>query len=651
MTLVVGAYSQLSSGTPLEVLERALVEVYKPLLTYIYNNPELKIHLYLPGPIYEWFELSHPEMNMLIGDLVKKEQVELLTGSYQQALLHTVQGRDRSGQLEATTTIIRKRFGKRSRSAWFFNQIWTPTYVSAMHLGMLERLVISGYDRLHDLHVALEPFSMQELGKTIEVFITDDGVNNLIARLRSGEMEAKEFSEALEALQFDPSNRYHTLIINLDDLLQAYALKPTLPPPIELFTQIFETCYAKIGGESELLSAIPVGSIKERGYLGASWYGRDTSLVDINTFNEVLIKYEELNHLYGRLLYLVNLNRIFRKNKDIKKRVNSLLLKAASGAPFVLDSSGGCYRRSYRSYVYRHLNEAEKLLNNYEEIPYPREVDLDYDGREELVWMGKNIGVVIDPLGGALSEINFLPTGWNYGNTFSGYGVEANRLSLHSLQDGTFQRSFNDVFMGANSKLEEYGKGLSRLVYDCAAKSYLLEVDSKNSNEVYATSLFEELPFNLGNIEVKKHFIFRSQTIVTTFTLTNRGKRTSKGLFGSELNLAIGLKEGPLSFYTIEKNRNRSLIEGRMVAPNLKNVRVSDDLNRTIISIASDNRFDLFKDDYWVRLATVMGMEELYSHTLLLPLWEFNLAPDEEVTWTVAFRIERRARRPRKEKE
>jgi hypothetical protein len=87
------------------------------------------------------------------------------------------------------------------------------------------------------------------------------------------------------------------------------------------------------------------------------------------------------------------------------------------------------------------------------------------------------------------------------------------------------------------------------------------------------------------------------------------------------------------------------------VAPNLKNVRVSDDLNRTIISIASDSRFDLIKDDFWVRLPTVMGMEELYSHTLLLPLWEFNLAPGEEVRWTLAFRIERRAKRPSKERE
>ena len=651
MTLVLGAYSQLSSGTPLDVLERALSEVYKPLLTYIYNNPELKVHLYLPGPIYEWFELSHPEMNMLIGDLVKKEQLELLTGSYQQALLHTVQGKDRSGQLEATTTIIRKRFGKRSRSAWFFNQIWTPTYVSAMHLGMLDRLVISGYDRLHDLHVALEPFTMQELGKTIEVFVSNDGVNNLIANLRSGEVELKEFTEELEALQFDTSSRYHTLMVNLDDLLQATALKPSLPSPIELFTQILESCFAKIGGSSELLTAIPVGSIKERGYLGASWYGRDSSLVDINAFNEVLIKYEELNHLYGRLLYLVNLNRIFRKNKDIKKRVNSLLLKAASGAPFVLDSSGGCYRRSYRSYVYRHLNEAEKLLNNYEEIPYPRSVDLDYDGVEELVWVGKNIGVVVDPVGGALSEINFLPTGWNYGNTFCGYGAEANRLSLHSLQDGSFQRSFSDVFLAADTKLGEYGKGLSRLVFDTASSNYNLEVDSKNSNEIYATNLFKNLPFNLGELEVKKHFIFRSQTIIATFTLSNRGKRPSKGIFGSELNLAIGMKEGPLSFYTIEKNRNRGLVEGHLVAPNLKNVRVSDDLNRTIISIASDSRFDLIKDDFWVRLPTVMGMEELYSHTLLLPLWEFNLAPGEEVRWTLAFRIERRAKRPSKERE
>ena len=252
--------------------------------------------------------------------------------------------------------------------------------------------------------------------------------------------------------------------------------------------------------------------------MGASWYGRDSSLVDINAFNEVLIKYEELNHLYGRLLYLVNLNRIFRKNKDIKKRVNSLLLKAASGAPFVLDSSGGCYRRSYRSYVYRHLTKlriAQQLRrDSLSAFGRPR-----YDGVEELVWVGKNIGVVVDPVGGALSEINFLPTGWNYGNTFCGYGAEANRLSLHSLQDGSFQRSFSDVFLAADTKLGEYGKGLSRLVFDTASYNYTLEVDSKNSNEIYATNLFKNLPFNLGELEVKKHFIFRSQTIITTFTL------------------------------------------------------------------------------------------------------------------------------------
>ncbi|MFA7370657.1 MAG: alpha-amylase/4-alpha-glucanotransferase domain-containing protein [Sphaerochaetaceae bacterium] len=628
------------------MLERALAEVYKPLLTYIYKNSALKIHLYLPGPTYEWFELNHPEMNMLIGDLVKKEQLELLTGSYQQALLHTVQGKDRSGQLEATTTLIRKRFGKRSRSAWFFNQIWTPTFVSAMHMGMLERLVISGYDRLHDLHVALEPFVMQELGRTIEVFVTNDAVNTLVDELRQGEVDFKEFEERLEALSFDSSNIYQTLMIDLDSLLQASALQPNLPSAIELFTTIFEICQTKIGKESELLSSIPVGTIKERGYLPASWYGRDSSIVDINSFNEMLLKYKELNHLYGRLLYLVNLNRIFRKNKDIKKRLDVLLLKAASGGAFVLDSSAGCYRRNYRSYVYRHLNEAEKLLNQYEEIPYPREVDLDFDGYDELIWVGKTLGIVFDRLGASLSEINFLPTGWNYGNTFSGYAGEVNRLSFHALSDGSFQRSFSDVFLPANSKLEEYAKGQGRAVFDTAEELYTVEVDQKNQNELLAKRLFSALPFNLGDIEVTKHFIFRSQTIVVTFKLHNRGKRSVKGQFGSELNLAIGLKEGPLSFYTIEKNRNRRLVEGRMVGPNLKNVRSSDDLNRTIISIASDNRFNLFKDDFWVKLPTVMGMEELYSHTLLLPVWEFNLEADESVSWTLAFRIERRARRP-----
>ena len=643
MPLILGAYSQLPPGTPLPILERALSDAYKPVLTYIYKHPELRLHLYLPGTVLEWFEQNHPEMNMLIADLVKKEQLELFTGPYQQPVLQVLPGKDRSGQLETTTTFIRKRFGKRARTAWFYNQIWSPSFVSTMCMGMLDRLMISSYDRLHDVQVATDPFVMQDMGKTIEVFFSDDRIDRLVSLLGRGELSYKDFVEALANLRMDAGSNHHTVMVNLDMLLQACALNPSIPPVVDVLSSIAGRLFPE--GECSLLSSIPVGNITERGYLAGGWYGRDSTVTDIGCFNDMFIRHAELNHLYGRLLHTVDLARIFRRNKDVKRRVESLLVKASCGGAFVLDSSGGCYRGSLRKQCYRYINEAQRLLSSTEDIPYPQEADLDFDGMKELVWQGKNLGVIVDPKGGTIAEINYLPTGWNYGDTFTGYAAEAERLSMNAVPDGSFQRSFNDVFLSHDAQPEHVAKNMSRQAFDAGMHTYGLAVADKSQSEIVASYAFDALPFALGSLEVVKRFRFRTHTIVVDFSLKNRGKHRSRGLFGSELNLSVGLKDQvePL-IYTVEKSRNRNLAPGRVVAPNLKNFRIPDDVNRTLISFASDNRFTLLKDDFSVKLATVMGMEVLYQHTQVLPLWEFDLQPEEVLAWTIGFRIERRVR-------
>jgi hypothetical protein len=322
-----------------------------------------------------------------------------------------------------------------------------------------------------------------------------------------------------------------------------------------------------------------------------------------------------------------------------------LLVKASCGGAFVLDSSGGCYRGSLRKQSYRYINEALRLLGTAEEIPYPQETDLDFDGLRELVIQGKNLGVVVDPKGGTIAEINYLPTGWNYGDTFTGYAHEAQRLSMASLRDGSFQRTFNDLFLPHDTQPEHVAKYLSRQVFDCGSMPYTLEVADKSQSEIVANCLFESLPFGLGSLRLTKRYRFRTHTIVVEYTLENAGKHRSRGIFGSELNLSVGLKDQtePL-IYTVEKSRNRNLAPGKVVAPNLKNFRIPDDVNRTLISFASDNRFTLLKDDFSVKLATVMGMEVLYQYTQVLPMWEFDLQPGEVLGWTIGFRIERRVR-------
>lgn len=645
MPLILGAYSQLSPGTPLPVLERALAEVYKPVLTYVYKHPELRMHLYLPGTILEWFEQNHPEMNMLIADLVKKEQIELITGAYQQQVLHLLPSKDRSGQLESTTTFIRKRFGKRPRTAWFFNQIWNASFVSTMAMGVIDRLVISSYDRLHDQVVATEPFIMQDMGKTVEIFPYDDRLDILFSQFADGSIGIKEFSDSLSSMRFDQGDHYITVMLNLDKLLQAISIQTSVPPITEIFATVVEHLQVQTKKQDTvLLSSIPVGDLQVRGYLNSGWYGRDSSLIDIGSFNEMLIKYEELNHMYGRLLYLVDLARLYRKNKDTKKRVESLLVKAGSGGAFVLDPSGGSYRNSFRKHVYRHMNEAERILHTSEAIPYPRELDIDFDGRDEFVWLGKNIGVVVDPKGGTLAEINYLPTGWNYGDTFTGFAAESDRVSFPSIRDGSFQRSFNDVFLAHDSRIEHYAKHVQKQTFDTSDSIYEIEIPDKTQNEITTRCTLDHLPFGIGSIGISKRYRFRTHTIVVDFELENCGKHRSKGIFGSELNLSVGTKDNQITPYTVEKSRNRNLEEGRVVAPNLKNIRIPDPLNKTLLSFASDIRFTLHKDDFKVKLATVMGMEVLYEYTQILPLWEFDLHPGERMSWTIGFRIERRAR-------
>ena len=114
--VLIGAYSQIPAGSPTPVLERALESVFKPMLTYLHSNNGAVLQLYLSSFLMEWLEKTHPEVNMLIGDLSRMGRVELLTGSYDQSVLSLLSPKDRSNQIELNTTWIRKRYKQKNKT-------------------------------------------------------------------------------------------------------------------------------------------------------------------------------------------------------------------------------------------------------------------------------------------------------------------------------------------------------------------------------------------------------------------------------------------------------------------------------------------------------------------------------------------------------
>ena len=100
--------------------------------------------------------------------------------------------------------------------------------------------------------------------------------------------------------------------------------------------------------------------------------------------------------------------------------------------------------------------------------------------------------------------------------------------------------------------------------------------------------------------------------------------------------------------YTVEKSRNRILDDDNKVFSNLNNFRISDEHNKTMLSIATDIRFTLFKDESIVDITTMMGKESLYQYSLFLLTCPFDLKSGESKKWTIGWRLEKRATRQQK---
>lgn len=640
MSLYLGLYSQLGNATPAALLERALALAYKPILTHLYKNSSFACHLYLAGPILDWLENTHPEVNMLIADLCKKEQVELLTGTFSQQFVHLYPNKYRSMQIEEMTTYLRKRFAKRARTIWLYNQAWSAQSISTLRLCSIDRVIISSFDHRRQINGPSEPFVMQEMDKRVEIFPTCEKINSLIAELAQGKISQKHFLEALEEYKTAPRSDVTTIMINLDQLIMAHECGHSSLTPLEIFLEISSAFGEQ---ESQLLGSQEVGNIQNFHYLASGWYGQDSCTTELSHVNEMLLRYPELNHLYGKILYTAELIRLYRKGRDFKKRIESFLLKAMSGSSFVFDPSGGIYRPSYRKYAYKQLNEIEKILSTSEELSYPHRYELSMNGCAHFFFKGKKISATFNPKGGTLTDIVYVPTGWNYGDTFTGYQSECERLTLTNVPDGTFQNSFNDLFLASDVNLEAFDKSDTNSCFDTQSFTYTVNEESKSANEIISSYTFTDIPFHIGSIQVEKRFLFRLHAIVVEYRLTNVGDSTARGKFATELNLSVGTKDQHVQLYTTEGGRSRNFPLGKAHIPKVKNFRISDDINRTFLVIAAKERFSLCKEDALIRLETIAGSEVLYQYTTMVPIWPFTLKPNESLEATLGFRLERKA--------
>ena len=634
MRVLTGAYCQLGHGVPLPAFERVVETVFTPLLTLLHHRREVTLQLSLSIAFIEYLDTSHMPLSLLLADLCRSDKIELLGGTYHQPILNLIGPKDRSNQIEMMTTALRKRFAQRPKNFFSYAQIFSPAYINALNLCCMETVITSvegtgvGGSGYRD-----EPYLMQEMGKSVTIIPTNDAVSRAVRDYGAGTIT---FAALLRRVKEVQQSQTHFLMamVNLDQLVQGGI---TAGECDELFTLLLDhgsNPVEEILGEEECLP---------KGYLPVGWYGHDAERGGLSTINDLLVLDESLAYLYGRYITMVEHARLYKKDKDVRRRLESLIQRASAGTPFLYDAHASMVRPSIRTLLWRTISEMDSILSSLEDHTYVQVADYDLDELEEHLVISKNLSCVIDSKGGSLDELTYLPSLHNYGDAYALLdGMASSHSCLHPPHSGEKRRLFTDVILKAGTSLEEYDKRDGSTCLDLGRSCYRIEVLDRKATEFRASHTIMEHDLLPGSLELAKHYKVRQNTVFVEITITNLADEQATFIYGCEIPISLSTRSLPVSCMLMDGKKGSMAEESEMVRRGVKTIRVHDEPNSTMISLVCDNRFTLLKEDYTIGCRTTLGDETIYLHTLFMPAFTLDLESGEQKKITLGFRVERK---------
>ncbi|MBK5201539.1 MAG: DUF1926 domain-containing protein [Spirochaetaceae bacterium] len=622
MSYIVGCYSQIPHGSPNRVYERALDDSLKPFLTEVYNRDKASLQLYMTGSMIEWLDNNHKEVNMLIKNLVKLGKLEILTGSYYQAILPLVPPSDRVTQIEKATTIISKRYKMLAKTFWCYGEIWDPSLISSLNLSKIENVIVSceSPNIQSDLK---SPFRMQELGKSIVILPPNASISKAIMAYSLADINFDELYKIIK--DTNNGNKNNLAMINLNQLLQG-GIKPE--EMARLTDLLFSDSLLSL---DELIEEKYKNKPLPINYLDKGWYGFDSLLTSDESIQEVLSKDYGLSYLYNRLLSINDIARHYKKDRDIKKKILKLIPKIHCGAPFLCDANASLLRGDVRANLWKYLIKIEKTLNSLESFSYPYVLDVDKDGLDEVMSSGKTINTIIDPKDGSLLELKYYPAECNFADAIVPKGPFFKDIDL--VVPGKKLKVFKSIILDSDYNMAEYKMKDNQDI----EKNYELEtLDKKYLEFGLICSKCDNYP-----LKFSRHYKLSSNEIEFYQRIENTSSK--------DMNFKAGV-EIPLTFFPYYKNslifsindELCNLDDNMSVEEGVNVFKITDKMNKARITISSPTMFSLLSKNIFLERHTTVGKEKLYQFSFFAPTWNLSIKAGEFVDLAIKLRIERR---------
>ena len=472
VNLLFGVHNHQPVGNFENIFKKGADDCYRPFINILYNYPQLKATLHFSGSLIDWLLKNDPGLLQKVKQMVKRDQVEILTGGYFEPILPIIPEQDQLGQINMLTDFIKDYFGYEPQGAWIGERVWEPQ--------LTKSLVQAGvrYILLDDFHFRSAGIKKERLsgyylteyeGQSLAVFPINKDLRYIIP-----------FSSPAQPIAFLKglaSEQGNAAAIIVDDG-EKFGLWPGTHKWVyqkmwleRFFQQLIKNKdWLKTKTLSEFMRrykpqgvvSLGRGSYEEM----MSWSGGD--------FRNFFSKYPEANNLHKRMLYV---SRSLAKEKNVNEQAKRYLYMGQCNCPYWHGVFGGVYLRHLRQSAYKNLIQAESLI---EQGKGPRwieseTVDFDADGADEIIIRNPFLNVFVAPAqGGGIFELDYKPKTLNLMDVMTRVPeVYHKKIKAKPRRLLEFKRkeitSIHDLLRSKEKGLENY------LVYDSYRRLSLLD--------------------------------------------------------------------------------------------------------------------------------------------------------------------------------
>ncbi|MGM0607971.1 MAG: alpha-amylase/4-alpha-glucanotransferase domain-containing protein [Candidatus Muiribacteriota bacterium] len=116
------------------VTDKVFKSSYRPFIDELERFPEINFSLHISGPLLIWINKNYPEFIEKLKFLIKREQLEMLGGSYSEAVLPTLQSNIINQQILKYKELFHSIFDKNIslKGFWLTERVWKDELITPL---------------------------------------------------------------------------------------------------------------------------------------------------------------------------------------------------------------------------------------------------------------------------------------------------------------------------------------------------------------------------------------------------------------------------------------------------------------------------------------------------------------------------------------